>query len=293
MRRRAISSARAVAFGHPIARRRFGQNFLVARATARRIAASLDPGRDEAVLEIGPGRGILTEALLERAKRIAAVEIDRDLVSALRSRHDPDRLVLVEGDVLRIPLPAVLAALGMEPSARLAIAGNLPFNISKPVALKLVRERRHVARAALTFQREVAERLTAKPGRKSYGPLTVLVGRAYHVRPLFDLEPAAFRPRPRVVSTVTFWERRPDEDLPEEIESRLRSCLAVCFAQRRRTLANNLRARVRGAGDEVQRLLDGAGLEGSLRAEAVAPEAFLRLAALWPSDLPAKNASEP
>ena len=134
------------------ARRRFGQNFLTDAVTIRRIVEALAPGPSETVLEIGPGRGSLTEALLEAVPAIVAVEIDRDLVALLRARFPSDRLRLVENDVLDVAFD-VLA-----PSSPLVIAGNLAYNISKPVAMKLVVERRAVGRAVLMFQREVADR---------------------------------------------------------------------------------------------------------------------------------------
>src|SRR5262245_47286487 len=147
----------------PAPRRRFGQNFLVDSRAVERIVGALDPHPGESVVEIGPGRGALTGALLARAGRLAAVELDRDLARLLRERFDPDRLVLFETDVLRIRLAQIAQGAGFAPDARLVLAGNLPFNVSKPVAMKLVRERHEVDRAVLTFQREVALRLTAAP----------------------------------------------------------------------------------------------------------------------------------
>ena len=153
----------------------------------------------ENVLEIGPGRGALTEHFLKDLPRISAIEIDRDLCEFLRSRYPEDRLTLIEQDVLEVDFGALAH------SGRLVIAGNIPYNISKPVAMKLVLARRDVSRAVLMFQREVALRLTASPGTGAYGPLTVLAGRAYRIERLFELSPGAFQPSPKVVSTVTRW----------------------------------------------------------------------------------------
>lgn len=281
MRRRQSSTRAAngpsdAAFAHPRARKRFGQNFLADPSAVRRILAALAPAVDEAVLEIGPGRGALTEALLSAVPAIWAVEIDRDLVADLASRYPPDRLRLIEGDVLDLDF-APLAAGGP-----LAIAGNLPYNISKPVAMKLVTDRRSVARAVLMFQREVALRLTAAPGTKAYGPITILCGRAYRIERLFDLAPGCFRPAPKVVSTVTRWVRLPDDTLPEALEAPLRAVLSAAFAHRRQTLHKNLRERLPGGDAMVFELLESAGLDGSLRAEAIPPEGFVALARVWP-----------
>jgi 16S rRNA (adenine1518-N6/adenine1519-N6)-dimethyltransferase len=266
----------------PPARRRFGQNFLANPAAVSRIVAAVHPAPGEPLLEIGPGRGALTGPLLREAGRIAAVELDRDLAAALRERYPADRLLLFERDVLRLPLEEVARALGLPARAPIVVAGNLPYNISKPVAAMLVRERATVSRAILMFQREVADRLTALPGTREYGPLTVLVGRAFRVSALFDLAPSSFRPRPAVVSTVTRWERRDPEDLPPALEAPLRDCLRACFARRRQTLLNNLRAALPGGAEEARALLALAGLSPGSRAETVCPEAFLALARSWP-----------
>lgn len=258
-----------------------GQNFLVDRAAVSRIVSQLAPGPDDAALEIGPGRGALTAALLQGAGRVAAVELDRDLARRLSDRFAANRLVLIEGNILDIELRQVLAALDRPATDRLVVAGNLPYNISKPVAMKLVLDHARVDRAVLMFQREVAQRLTSRPGRRSYGPLTVLVGEVYEVRPLFDLPGSAFRPRPRVVSTVTAWRRRDEADVDAEILRRLRVCLGACFARRRKTLRNNLRAAL-GGDAAADQLLAQSDVDGGLRPEAVDPAGFRRLAASWP-----------
>lgn len=260
----------------PRARKRFGQNFLTDPAAIRRIVAALGPSASENVLEIGPGRGALTSALLEVVPAISAIEIDRDLAALLRSRYAEDRLRVIEKDVLDVTFDALAQ------KAQLVIAGNLPYNISKPVAMKLVLERRAVLRAVLMFQREVADRLTALPGTAAYGPLTVLAGRAYRIERLFDLAPGAFRPRPKVVSTVTRWTPREAGELPESLIAPLKAVLSAAFAHRRQTLRKNLRATLRGGDAAAVLLLTQAGLDGALRAEAIPPQGFVALALAWP-----------
>ena len=260
----------------PRARKRFGQNFLTDAAAIRRIVAALDPAASENVLEIGPGRGALTEALLEAVPAISAIEIDRDLAALLRSRYAEDRLRVIEKDVLDVTFDALAQ------KAPLVIAGNLPYNISKPVAMKLVLERRAVSRAVLMFQREVADRLTALPGTSAYGPLTVLAGRAYRIERVFDLAPGAFHPRPKVVSTVTRWTPREDGGLPQPLVAPLKAVLGAAFAHRRQTLRKNLRAALQGGDAAAVLLLAKADLDGALRAEAIPPEGFVALASAWP-----------
>jgi 16S rRNA (adenine1518-N6/adenine1519-N6)-dimethyltransferase len=261
-------------------RRSLGQHFLIDRRAARRIVGALDPRPGEAVLEIGPGRGALTGDLIRAAGRIAAVEFDPTLAARLRAEFDTQHLLLFEQDVLTLDPAAVLTALGAARSARLVVAGNLPYAISKPVVQKLIRQRGRIDRAVLMFQREVAERLTADPGGRHYGPLGILAGLSFRIEILFDLPPRAFAPPPRVVSAVTRWRESEDRRLSGDQEQRLRRVLAVCFARRRRTLRNNLRAAGVDAS-RLERLLAAVAVDGELRAEAVAPSAFVRLAALW------------
>jgi 16S rRNA (adenine1518-N6/adenine1519-N6)-dimethyltransferase len=258
----------------PVARKRFGQNFLVDRSAVDRIVDALAPERESPLLEIGPGTGALTERLLERAGRVAAIEVDRDLAARLAGRFPPERLVLIRGDVLDADLVDVLGRLDAAPGRRLLVAGNLPYNLSKPIANKLVRERAAVERAVLMFQKEVALRLTAPPGGRDYGPPSVLAALTFEVRRLFDLPPGAFRPRPKVTSTVTRWLRRFPDPLDGAAEERLRRCLRVCFRSRRQTLRNNLRAAWGRAADEV---LEHARLRGDVRPERVSPEEYMAL----------------
>jgi 16S rRNA (adenine1518-N6/adenine1519-N6)-dimethyltransferase len=256
----------------PPAKRRFGQNFLVDPSAVRRIVAALSAGPSDTVVEIGPGRGALTEAIIAAGIAVVAIEIDRELAEALRARCGESSLQVIEADVLKLSLPSL--------GDRLVVVGNLPYNISKPVAMKLVDERCCVARAVLMFQREVADRLTAEPGTKDYGPLTVLAGQAFKIVRLFRLPPGAFRPSPKVVSTVTLWTPRPAGDLPDALVPALKETLRAAFAHRRQTLHKNLRQELGDNDATIRRLLDTASIDGGARAEALSPEEFIRLAAV-------------
>lgn len=264
----------------PRARRELGQNFLIDRTSIGRIVDALDPRSGEPLLEIGPGRGALTSLLVERVDRVAVVERDPELAEVLRRDHSADRLVVIEDDVLKVDLSSIAPALGHPTTTRLVVVGNLPYYISKPIAMKLIRERRAIDRAVLMFQKEVADRLTAVPGTKAYGPLTVLAALNYCVEPLFDLAPGAFRPRPRVHSTVTRWHTREVAGLDSQQEQALEHCLRATFARRRQTLRNNLRHAL-GSTERAEEMLRAAGLDPSARAEVVPPEGFVRLARLW------------
>jgi len=259
-----------------MAKRKFGQNFLVDRRAPGRIVRALAIEDGTPLLEIGPGHGALTGLLIAAAGRLLAVEVDPELAERLRSRFDERQLRLVVGDVLRVDLGECLRAAGF-PERGLLVAGNLPYNISKPIVQRLVGERDRVDRAVLMFQREVAERLTARPGSRSYGPITVLAQSCYEIELLFHLSPNAFRPRPKVESTVTRWKRRRDFSLGPDAEQRLRKVLAVCFCRRRRTLRNNLRTALDDP-KTVEALLEQVGLDGQRRPETLSLSDFLELA---------------
>ncbi len=230
------------------------------------------------MVEIGPGRGALTAELIRRGVRVAAIELDRRLAEQLGERFDASRLRVVHGDVLRHDLVHVAAAFDAGSPPDLIVVSNLPYSVSKPVAQKIVSERARIARAVLMFQREVAERVRATPGSRAYGPLSVLCGEAFVIERLFDVSPRAFRPAPAVSSTVTRWIRRTgDAALDPALEPALRRALAACFARRRQTLRNNVRAAL-GSDDRAASVLAAAGLDPTLRAEQVDPSAFLRLA---------------
>jgi 16S rRNA (adenine1518-N6/adenine1519-N6)-dimethyltransferase len=210
--------------------------------------------------------------------RVAAIELDPRLAAALAQRFDPAQVGVLHGDVREHALEQVAAALGPAPSPPLIVVSNLPYSVSKPVAQKVVAERASIARAVLMFQREVADRVRAAPGSRDYGPLSVLCGLAFTIDRLFDVAPHAFRPRPQVASTVTRWTRRTGEGtLDPELEPALRRALTACFAHRRQTLRNNLRAAL-GSDARAASLLDAAGLDPALRAEQLDPAAFVRLA---------------
>jgi 16S rRNA (adenine1518-N6/adenine1519-N6)-dimethyltransferase len=262
-------------------RRRWGQNFLVDPGAIRKIVEASGPLSDLIPLEIGPGRGALTEELLAKVDRLVAVEVDPRLSASLRARFSPERLVVIEADVLDLDWDSVAAAAGVPRSRPIAVIGNLPYNISKPFVMRLVEQRRRIDRAVLMLQREVVDRIVALPGGRDYGAMGVLVGAAYRVERLFDLGPGAFRPRPKVVSTVTRWQPRPCEELSESAEAALRACLKASFGHRRRTLYNNLRSALAGDERTVELLLRHAELDGSLRPEAITPAGYRRLADAW------------
>lgn len=252
---------------------KLGQNFLVDAGAVERIVAALGDVTDHTVAEIGPGRGAITGALAVRAKRVLAIELDRELAAGLHARFDEGRVKVVEQDVLKFDF----AAAATEAGGPLCIAGNLPYYITSPILLKLAASHAALDLAVLMVQREVADRVTAGPGSRDYGLLSVTAQMYGPAEPLFILPPSAFSPPPQVHSTVFRWRFAPRfVELGVDEDGFLRF-LRQAFAQKRKTLANNLRAAgftPAAAGSA----LGGTGIDAQARAETVPLEA---LAALW------------
>jgi 16S rRNA (adenine1518-N6/adenine1519-N6)-dimethyltransferase len=254
----------------PRAKKRLGQNFLVDETYARRIVGALSLRAGETIVEIGPGRGALTALLLEAGARVVAVELDRELVPVLLERFaGREGFKLVEADALEVDFCAAV-----EPAASARVVANLPYNISTAILQRLIRQRACVPEMVLMLQREVVERITAPPGAAERGYLTVLVEAFCRSEALFDVPPGAFRPVPKVWSTVARLRARADE--AEEVDERLfQRLVGAGFAQKRKTMLNNLRhapedlrALLEESGGAAA-LLEAAGVDPQRRAEAL------------------------
>jgi 16S rRNA (adenine1518-N6/adenine1519-N6)-dimethyltransferase len=251
---------------------RLGQNFLRDAQAIQRIANALGNLDGETVVEIGPGQGAITRALAARAAHVLAIELDSTLAAHLRTQFPPERLTIIEADVLEFDFAALSARAGK----RLVVAGNLPYYITSPILLKLAASHAALDRAVLMVQREVADRIVAAPGSRDYGLLSVTVQMYGPVEPLFTLPPGAFSPPPDVHSTVFRWRFAPRfAELGVDEEGFLRF-VRQAFAHKRKTLANNLRA----AGyrpEAVPSALEGASIAPQARAEALSIEELVRL----------------
>ncbi len=214
-----------------MARQRLGQHFLTTRTTLERLAIAACPAREPLVIEIGPGRGALTESLLARAERVVAIELDPGLAEAVRRRFPEAAtgLSVIQSDVLETDLsqwgPAV-------------VAGNLPYYITSPILERIFALGPLLVRAILLMQKEVAERLTARPGTRDYGWLTVLT--LFHARPelLFTVPPGAFSPPPKVDSAAV--RLTPVTPIPGLAPAPFLEFVSRAFSQKRKTLRNNL-----------------------------------------------------
>jgi 16S rRNA (adenine1518-N6/adenine1519-N6)-dimethyltransferase len=239
--------------------RRFGQHFLARKSVLDNIALAACPDAEQLVIEIGPGRGALTEPLLERAQHVVAIEVDTPLLHYLRQKfHDPleeGRLTLIEGDILKTPLDS------WNGRGRPVIAGNLPYYITAPILEAVFRLENNWVRAVFMVQAEVAVRIAAGPGSRDYGYLSVLAQSHARAKILFPVPRGAFRPPPKVDSAVVALEPR-DAAADFGIEDRdsFLKFAAACFRQKRKTLRNNL------SSFYGKELLDSLP-EGRLRAE--------------------------
>lgn len=265
---------------HRPAKKRFGQHFLE-RAWAEKVVRAVAPAADETFLEIGPGRGAITALLASAARDVLAFEIDRDLAESLR-RDVPPTVHVVEGDFLTITserLRQQLAMLDRQPTS-IRVAGNLPYNVASPILFKLVElydAGIPIADATVMLQREVAIRLLASPGNKDYGVLTILIGRHARIEPVLQLPAGAFRPVPKVLSTLLrlrFHGAYP----PVHDEQVFESLTQAIFTRRRKTLSNALLAYPLKSGQSPANLLLAAGLDPKRRPETLTLEELARLA---------------
>ena len=257
----------------PRARKRFGQHFLEPAWVARLIAA-VAPTSEETFLEIGPGRGALTRPLAERAGRIIAVELDRDLFATLGGRLPPN-VRLVEGDFLDVDVQELIEA----ERRPIRVVGNLPYNVASPILFRLLEEAREGAvlcDATLMLQREVADRLLAGPGDADYGAMSIQVQLMADVERILNLPPGAFRPPPKVHSTVVRLSfRRPQVDVGSQTV--FERVVRGVFMQRRKTLANALKPVAASFGQSASEILQKAQLDGGRRPETLSLADVARL----------------
>ena len=247
------------------ARKRFGQNFLHDRHWIERIARSIDPKPGDALIEIGPGQAALTREVISLAGSESAVEIDRDLAAFLRTQFTPEQLNLIEADALTLDWTTVL------PGQRLRVLGNLPYNISSPLLFALLPAAGRVIDQHFMLQKEVVDRMTAAPGSKTYGRLSVMLQYRYVMHKLFDVPPGAFVPAPKVTSSIVRMVPRPESELPPVNWEIFGAVVAAAFQQRRKMLRGSLSQFLDEAG------IEAAGVAPTARAETLSVDDFVRL----------------
>ncbi len=267
--------------GH-VARKRFGQNFLVSPGIIHKIVDAIGPRAGDTVVEIGPGLGAITEPLLERIDHLHVVEIDRDLIARLRERFPPERLTIHEGDALKFDFGA------LKGSGPLKIVGNLPYNISSPLLFHLVPFAPLVHDMHFMLQKEVVDRMVAAPGSKDFGRLSVMLQYHYHMERMFIVPPGAFNPAPKVDSAIVrmipvdFSKAGagalciPGIPLRGQVTAKdpalFAKVVATAFSQRRKMLRNTLREFI----SETD--LAALGITPTARAEDIPVADYVRLA---------------
>lgn len=239
------------------ARKRFGQNFLTDEGVIARIAGAIAPRANDHIVEIGPGQGALTDHLVPAGGKVDVVELDRDLVPGLLAAFSVhEGFTLHSADALKFDFGA-LAADG----ERLRVVGNLPYNISTPLIFKLLENAELIQDMHFMLQLEVVERLAAQPGSKAWGRLGIMTQYLCEVEHLFDVPPEAFDPAPKVQSAIVRLAPRQSSPWPECDPVQLRKVVQAAFAQRRKTLRNNLKGIIDAPALEVLGIDPGARAE--------------------------------
>ena len=246
-------------------RKRFGQHFLMDPAVISQIIAAVAPQDGDTIVEIGPGKGAITDPLSRFATTMHAIEFDRDLVPMLRNRFATDGHVSVhEADALQFDYSKL--------GPRLRIVGNLPYNISTPLIFRLIDFRQNILDLHFMMQKEVVDRMAAAPGSKRFGRLTVMLGCFMEVVPLFDVPPTAFQPPPKVTSAFIRMRPKPNDAVPIDNPDILSTLVAQAFSQRRKTLRNALKGHVTEADMKI------VGIDPGSRAEQVPIDVWASLA---------------
>ena len=257
--------------------KRFGQNFLANQGIIRRIVEALEPGPHETIIEIGPGKGALTEPLLQRAGSLVAIEFDKNLIPLLTEKFgEHANLKLVQSDALATDFCEVI-----RPASSARVVANLPYNVATAIVQRLIEQRGCISEMVLMLQKEVVERITAAPGSAERGYLSVFVQAYCETEKLFDVAPGSFRPAPKVWSSVVKLTSRPGPGVRDE--KLLWQVVSAGFAQRRKTILNNLR----NAPSPLQELVKSHGgasivlcqaeVDLQRRAETLTLEEWLRI----------------
>ena len=293
-------TARILQAFHLKADKNLGQNFLVEESVVNRIAKTAELTPEDTVLEIGPGIGTLTQALAMTGASVLSVELDKRLIPVLQETVGAYKNVrIVQGDILKVNSPEIIAEVkadqktagatgkvaeaesGMKQSDTFKVCANLPYYITTPIIMYLLEQKLPLERLVVMVQKEVAERMTAGPGGRDYGAISVAM--QYYTEPkiAFIVKAGSFLPAPKVDSAVLVCKRRstPPVDVPDE--KTFFKVVAAAFSVRRKMLNNSLKNMGGLNGEQVKAWLDRAGIDGKRRAETLSLEEFAMLARTW------------
>ena len=258
------------------ARKRFGQNFLSDPNIIRKIVDAIRPQPGELLVEIGPGLGAMTAPLIERLGHLHVVEIDRDLIARLHERYTPEQITVHAGDALKFDFSSLTAmpdgSLNADSEPALRIVGNLPYNISTPILFHLAEFADQVKDMTFMLQKEVVMRMVAEPGTEEYGRLSVMLQYRFRMGRMFDVPPGAFRPAPKVMSSIVRMAPLPKGQLGAKDTVLFGQIVTAAFGQRRKTLKNTLRSFMTDSDFEAL------GIDAGLRGERLSLEQFVAIA---------------
>jgi 16S rRNA (adenine1518-N6/adenine1519-N6)-dimethyltransferase len=265
------------------AKKSLGQNFLTDSRISRRIVDAVSPRQSDIILEIGPGTGALTRLLVEQSGFVIAVEIDPRLADELRRSVITNKLSIIEADALTVNWDDLISsgiasskAIGCAEIERVRVVANLPYYISTPIIERLIRLRSRIFDLTLMLQNEVVERIASQPGSKEYGYLSILVQYHCEATKLFEVPPSAFKPAPKVQSAIVRLAVRDKPAVDVSDEPRFFAMVRSSFAQRRKTILNNLKA-ASGAlsfAQPIESALQAASIDSKRRAETISLEEF-------------------
>lgn len=257
----------------PFAKKSFGQNFLVDENYIDKIISALDLNEKDTIVEIGAGRGALTEKLIESGVNVSAIELERDMISFLKERFaGKENFRLIESDALKVDFSELINPKSQ--NSKIKLVANLPYYISTAILQKLIEQREVFSEMILMFQREVVERITAKVGDSERGFLTVLTEAYLETEKLFDVPPMAFRPAPKVWSSIV--RLAPKNKVSIGNQHLFRELVSAAFMQKRKTIINNLKKlklqTVSDANFDWTGILKMANVDSSRRAESLSLE---------------------
>lgn len=247
-----------------VARKRFGQNFLVDSGIIAAIVSAVGPQRGDCVVEIGPGLGAITAPLMARLDHLHVVEIDRDLIARLKKQYPRERMTIHEGDALAFDFSSI--------GDRLRLVGNLPYNISTPLLFHLAEYVGIVDDMHFMLQKEVVERMVAEPGDSDFSRISVMLQYRFHIEWLIDVPPESFDPPPKVQSAVVRLIPKDVAELKAKSQEKLAQVVQVAFSQRRKMLRNTLKSILDDAGFAA---LD---IDPTSRAEDLSVDDYVRIA---------------
>ncbi|KXB31896.1 16S rRNA methyltransferase [Dechloromonas denitrificans] len=247
-----------------VARKRFGQNFLVDSGIIGAIVSAIAPQRSDTLVEIGPGLGAITEPLLARLDHLHVVEIDRDLIARLKKQYPRERMTIHEGDALAFDFASI--------GRKLRLVGNLPYNISTPLLFHLADYAEIVYDMHFMLQKEVVERMVAEPGESDFSRISVMLQYRFHIEWLIDVPPESFEPPPKVQSAVVRLIPKDVSELNAKSTAKLSQVVLAAFSQRRKMLRNTLKGVLSDAG------FTELGIDPTRRAEDIPVADYVRIA---------------